>query len=96
MLIITLVCLFAIIALFIGGYLFTHRTRQFLIFKPQDDPTLSKVVTFWGIEMILIGIFCLIAAIIDSTLLIVIAIVLGCFSGTIMALTLMTFLKLKP
>jgi uncharacterized membrane protein len=95
MLLTILVVLFAAIALFIGGFLFTHRQKSFLMFQPQTSPSLSKAVTFWGVEMLLVGIASLISAFMSSTIFIVSCIVIGCLSGTLLAITLMTFIKLN-
>lgn len=93
MLITILIFAFAIIALYLGLYLLRHRNRPFLIFDATANPSLTHVLTFWGIEMILVGVFSLMAAIWGGLTFIIIILVIGCFSGTFMALTLMTFMR---
>lgn len=48
MLITVLIVIFALIALYLGWYLLAHRNRSFLVFKPQNTPSLSHVLIFFG------------------------------------------------
>ncbi|BAP86079.1 hypothetical protein LOOC260_115690 [Paucilactobacillus hokkaidonensis JCM 18461] len=92
MLITVLIVIFALIALYLGWYLLAHRNRSFLVFKPQNTPSLSHVLIFWGTELILIGVLSLVAAVLGILMFTVIILIIGCFSGTLMALTLMTYM----
>lgn len=92
MLITILIFAFALIALYLGLYLLNHRNRTFLIFNPKSNPSLTHALTFWGFEMVVVGLLSLVAAISGSLTFIIIILIVGCFSGTFMALTLMTYL----
>ncbi|WP_137597425.1 hypothetical protein [Paucilactobacillus kaifaensis] len=92
MLITVLILAFALIALYLGSYLLRHRNRPFLIFDANNNSSLSHALSFWGTELVLVGLISLAAAFIGSLTLIIIILIIGCFSGTFMALTLMTYL----
>ncbi|KIS04220.1 hypothetical protein [Paucilactobacillus wasatchensis] len=93
MLITILLIIFALIALYIGWYLVAHRNRPFLIFNPATNLSLSHAVTFWGVTMLVVGLVGLVAALINILLVTVIILVVGCFSGTLMLLSLMIFMR---
>lgn len=50
-----------IIVTFLGWYVFSHRNRQIIIFHPEDDPSLSRIMTVLGIILLACGILSIIS-----------------------------------
>jgi uncharacterized membrane protein HdeD (DUF308 family) len=90
-----LTTLFAIIALYIGYYLVTHRHKPFLIFDPRKSVKFQWAVLIWGIEMLVVGALALTAAFVGSTGFTVVILSVGCFSGTFLSFTFVWFLNHK-
>ena len=47
--------LLAVIVLYTGFYLLTHRNRKFLLFDPTSEPSLKIIMTIWGSLLIILG-----------------------------------------
>lgn len=92
MLIQLFVFIFAIIIFYIGYYLYTHRSTDFMLFKPSTNKLLSQSLNVVGKILIGISIITLLLGITGNTVLILIALVLGIFSTTGTLLFLLKFL----
>ena len=53
--------LLAIIVLYTGFYLLTHRNRKFLLFNPTSEPSLKIIMTIWGSLLIILGLLTVLA-----------------------------------
>ena len=84
--------IFAIIIFYIGYYLYTHRSTDFMLFKPSTNKLLSQSLNVVGKILIGISIITLLLGITGNTVLILIALVLGIFSPTGTLLFLLKFL----
>lgn len=84
--------IFAIIIFYIGYYLYTHRSTDFMLFKPSTSKLLSQSLNVVGKILIGISIITLLLGITGNTVLILIALVLGIFSTTGTLLFLLKFL----
>ena len=84
--------IFAIIIFYIGHYLYTHRSTDFMLFKPSTNKLLSQSLNVVGKILIGISIITLLLGITGNTVLILIALVLGIFSTTGTLLFLLKFL----
>lgn len=84
--------IFAIIIFYIGYYLYTHRSTDFMLFKPSTNKLLSQSLSVVGKILIGISIVTLLLGITGNTVLILIALVLGIFSTTGTLLFLLKFL----
>ncbi|CCG90376.1 hypothetical protein [Pediococcus pentosaceus] len=84
--------IFAIIIFYIGYYLYTHRSTDFMLFKPSTNKLLSQSLNVVGKILIGISIITLLLGITGNTVLILIALVLGIFSTTGTLLFLLKFL----
>ena len=84
--------IFAIIIFYIGYYLYTHRSTDFMLFKPSTNKLLSQSLSVVGKILIGISIMTLLLGITGNTVLILIALVLGIFSTTGTLLFLLKFL----
>ncbi|MCT1176070.1 hypothetical protein EFL85_04630 [Pediococcus pentosaceus] len=84
--------IFAIIIFYIGYYLYTHRSTDFMLFKPSTNKLLSQSLSVVGKILIGISIITLLLGITGNTVLILIALVLGIFSTTGTLLFLLKFL----
>lgn len=84
--------IFAIIIFYIGYYLYTHRSTDFMLFKPSTNKLLSQSLNVAGKILIGISIITLLLGITGNTVLILIALVLGIFSTTGTLLFLLKFL----
>ncbi len=84
--------IFAIIIFYIGYYLYTHRSTDFMLFKPSTNKLLSQSLNVVGKILIGISIITLLLGTTGNTVLILIALVLGIFSTTGTLLFLLKFL----
>ena len=51
--------LLAVIVLYTGFYLLTHRNRKFLLFDPTSEPSLKIII--WGSLLIILGLLTILA-----------------------------------
>ena len=58
-----------LIVLFLGWYVFSHRNKPVIIFHPENDRSLSKIMTVLGIILIICGILSIISAFTTITIL---------------------------
>ncbi|MYV04475.1 MULTISPECIES: hypothetical protein [Furfurilactobacillus] len=91
MLIKILICIFAVIFFFISGYLWFHRQTGFLLFTPDRHPQIGTLLTFWAIELFIVGLLAI--AGLFSLVVMVIALIVGCLSGMLLGLTLVRFMN---
>lgn len=68
--------LLAVIVLYTGFYLLTHRNRKFLLFDPTSEPSLKIIMTIWGSLLIILGLLTILAIFIKSIVFISIILVL--------------------
>ena len=90
-----LTIIFALILLFLGSYLLSHRNKQFIYFDPNQQPGLKTMMTFWGAEFLLVAIVCVAVAITGNEVWTIIILTIGSFSGTFMLMTMTRFLYKK-
>lgn len=53
--------LLAVIVLYTGFYLLTHRNHKFLLFDPTSEPSLKIIMTIWGSLLIILGLLTILA-----------------------------------
>ena len=53
--------LLAVIVLYTGFYLLTHRNRKFLLFNPTSGPSLKIIMTIWGSLLVILGFLTILA-----------------------------------
>jgi hypothetical protein len=92
MLVHILMFIFSLIILYIGFYLYSHRTKDFMLFKPTTNSVLSTTLSLFGKVIMIIGIITLILGFFDNSVTILAALVLGIFSTTGTLLLLLKFL----
>ncbi|MBD5806372.1 hypothetical protein EAI26_09645 [Lactobacillus sp. 0.1XD8-4] len=85
MLLSILMTIFGLIALFEGVFLLAHIHKPFLVFDPNKNKYLPPQFRNWGIVMTIVGILSIIAGWTDSTGFLVIMVIIGCVSETLMA-----------
>ena len=61
--------LLAVIVLYTGFYLLTHRNRKFLLFDPTSEPSLKIIMTIWGSLLIILGLLTILAIFIIKSIL---------------------------
>ncbi|WP_373841795.1 hypothetical protein [Limosilactobacillus sp.] len=89
------VTLFALIALFEGGYFLTHLHKPFMIFDPTKSSFVYRQLQIWGIILTIFGLITLVAAWLNSIAFIVIMVVLGCVLETQMAFSITSEFRSK-
>lgn len=89
------VTLFALIALFEGGFFLTHLHKPFLIFDPVKSNFVAKQLKIWGIILTIFGLITLVAAWSNSIAFIVIMVVIGCVLETQMAFSVTSEFRRK-
>ncbi|HIW71251.1 MAG TPA: hypothetical protein H9875_01360 [Candidatus Levilactobacillus faecigallinarum] len=72
-----LMIIYTVLALVIGWYFYSHRNRAFLVFHPEDSPTLSRVLKVGGILMMVIGVVAAAATISNNTIFISMTLLVG-------------------
>ena len=80
-----LMTLFGLIALFEGIFLLTHIHKPFLVFDPTKSKYLAPQLKNWGIVMTIVGIISIISGWTNNTGFLVIMVIIGCVSETLMA-----------
>lgn len=87
--------IFALIAVFEGGFLLLHRHRPFMTIDPEKNPASQAIITAWGIIMLAAGIVTVIAAFSNRISFIIIMVVVTCLLETLMALMISQLMNLK-
>ena len=64
--------LLAVIVLYTGFYLLTHRNRKFLLFDPTSEPSLKIIMTIWGSLLIILGLLTILAIFIIKSIVFII------------------------
>lgn len=95
MLLSLLVTLFGLIALFEGLFFLTHLHKPFMIFDPLASKFIANQLKIWGGIMTIIGLVTIGAAWTNSTIFIVIMVILGCLLETQMAFSLTSEFRAK-
>lgn len=95
MLLSILMTIFGLIALFEGIFLLSHQHKSFLVFDPQKSNYLPPQLKRWGIIMTIVGILCMIAAWTNSTAFLVIMVIIGCITETLMAFAIAADLRIN-
>lgn len=90
-----LMTVFGLIALYEGIFLLTHLHKAFLVFDPTKSSYLPGQLKLWGIIMTIVGVLCIVAAWMDSIVFLVIMVVIGCISETMMAFAIAADLKIN-
>ncbi|WP_413627137.1 hypothetical protein R4B61_04725 [Fructilactobacillus vespulae] len=73
-----LVLLFSLLLLSNGIYFLKHTQKNFMMFKPESIPALSKTLKISGIIITVVGILGILAALLNNTILIVVTLIVGC------------------
>lgn len=92
MLIRLLMLIFAIIVIYIGYYLFSHRLINFMMFKPESNSVLSRSLNLIGKSLMVIGTIILLLGLSGNTIAVLFGLILGIFSTTGTLLFLLKFL----
>ena len=87
-----LMAIFTLLLLGIGGYLFKHRKKNFLIFHPTTNHLLSSVIRNFGIVFLTVGVLSLLTIITQNTICICIALIIGCLAVTAFYLCISKFI----
>ncbi|WP_429970682.1 hypothetical protein ACQW5G_06615 [Fructilactobacillus sp. Tb1] len=88
-----LVILFSALLFGNGIYFLKHTKTPFLMFNPQNNVTLSKILKYSGIILIIVAIIGFAAALTNSLILIIITLILGCICCVIPELLIMQFIN---
>lgn len=94
MLITIITLIFALIAIFEGGFLLLHRHKPFMTIDPRKNPVSSAIITAWGIIMLAAGIVTAIAAFVNTTAFILTMVIITCLLETLMALMISRLMNL--
>ncbi|GEK29509.1 hypothetical protein [Furfurilactobacillus siliginis] len=86
-----LMIIFALILFTLAGYLWFHRQTGFSLFTPQRYPNITGVITFWAIELTVVGVLALLGTV--NIVIMVIALAVGSLSGMGLGLTLVTLMN---
>ncbi|GAB6092455.1 hypothetical protein [Furfurilactobacillus curtus] len=86
-----LMLVFAAVLFFISTYLWHHRQRPFLVFDPVSQPAIARLVSFWAIELAIVG-FLSIAGIFNFIIMII-ALILGSLSTMALGLMLVQLMN---
>ncbi|MCF6515781.1 hypothetical protein GSH19_06440 [Lactobacillus sp. S2-2] len=80
--------------LFINGFYFlTHLNKPFLMFHPEKYRSLSLILLISGIIILLVAILALISAFVDTQLLIISSLFLGCMCAFIPELFIIQYMN---
>lgn len=85
MLLSILMTVFGSIALFEGVFLLLHLHKPFLVFDPNKDKKLTSQFRNWGTIMSIIGVLCIISAWTNNIGFLVLMVIIGCVTETLMA-----------
>lgn len=88
-----LLILFSALLLGNGVYFLKHLHTPFLMFNPQKNPGLSKILKISGICLVVVALLGFAAAVINNLVLIVITLILGCIMCVIPELLIMQFIN---
>lgn len=88
-----LVILFSLLLLLNGCFFLTHVHKNFMLFKPESNLALQKILLFSGIALIVIALFGILAVILNSTIMIVIVLIAGCVGCVVPELLLIQFIN---
>lgn len=88
-----LIILFSALLFGNGIYFLKHISTPFLMFKPQKNSLLSKILKISGICLILVALLGFMAALTNSLIMIVITLILGCICCAIPELLIMQFIN---
>lgn len=86
------VFILSLIIVFLGGYLWTHRKKKFLVFSPKDKPSLSTTLSILGICLMLAGVATLFTSFMTNLVPFLWMIVIDVILATIMTFTLLIYL----
>ncbi|MDE6376765.1 MAG: hypothetical protein K2L20_06405 [Ligilactobacillus sp.] len=95
MLTLGLTIILGLILLYIGFYLFTHRTKKlFGVFSPKDDPALKKAMTLWAYILTFLGALTIIVAFIGILAFQITMLILDAILVFIMSILMPTYLRM--
>ncbi|OAP99035.1 hypothetical protein [Ligilactobacillus aviarius] len=87
-----LVIILSLIIMFLGGYLWTHRKKKFLVFSPADKPSLSTTLAVLGGCLMVAGLATLFTSFMANLVPFLWMIVIDVILATIMTFTLLIYL----
>lgn len=87
-----MIFLLSLIIIFIGSYLWLHRKKNFLIFSPQNIPSLSTFLTIFGITLISMGVITLIISLVSNLTTFLITMIIDVFLIMILTFFLLSYL----
>lgn len=88
-----LLILFSALLLGNGIYFLKHLHKPFLMFNPQKNLNLSKILKISGICLIIIAFLGFTAALVNNLILIVITLILGCIGCVVPELLIIQFIN---
>lgn len=95
MLTLGLTLVLGLILLYMGFYLFTHRTKTlFGVFSPKDDPALKKAMTLWAYILTILGVLTIIAAFLGILAFQITMLILDAILVFIMSILMPTYLRM--
>lgn len=95
MLTLGLTLVLGLILLYMGFYLFTHRTKKlFGVFSPKDDPALKKAMTLWAYILTILGVLTIIAAFLGILTFQITMLILDAILVFIMSILMPTYLRM--
>ncbi|WP_034527819.1 hypothetical protein [Secundilactobacillus oryzae] len=95
MLIIILMILFTAIMLGTAIFLYRHRNKPFMVFHPEKDANLHKLILTTSYVLLILSILSLVAIVSQNTVLISIALLLGVIAVVSFELMLMHYFPKK-
>ncbi|EKK20886.1 hypothetical protein B808_1200 [Fructilactobacillus florum 8D] len=90
-----LVFLFSFLLAANGIFFLTHQNKSFLLFYPQNQPALQQILKISGSALLLIAVIGILAALLQSTSLTLIVLILGCIGCVVPELLIIQFMNKK-
>lgn len=84
---------FAAIVIFIGYFMWSHRNRDFWLLAPTTTPSLAKILQYYGIFLILMGLATLIATLLQAVLPAVLLMIIDSFAIAALSLLMLVYSK---
>ena len=82
---------FAAVVIYIGYFMWSHRQRDFWLLTPTVTPGLSKVLTYYGGFLIILGVATLIATLFQAALIAAFFMIIAAFAVAGLSLLMLLY-----
>ncbi|SEM56082.1 hypothetical protein SAMN05216431_104113 [Ligilactobacillus sp. WC1T17] len=86
-----LLVVLGLIVAFLGFYVFSHRNRQVIIFHPEKDPSLAKIMQVLGLILLFCGCLSIISAFTNLLLFKIVMLILDAVFASSLSLVMLAY-----